>query len=276
VTLMYPRNIVVVGYGVDALVYAYEIGATIIVTKEVRPHPLQLLSEEYPQKDSEAYMQYGFVGNRSCDLYDFLLFNLSMAGRAPLAGRVVSAEEIESGKLLVVAEGGYELEIESDKIYHFEPQISATKKIVLDWINVRRGQKHEVTQIETTSDFVNCIQFYPTYRIPSSKTSGLKDAVSISYLTNEQLLDSDYSDFIVRKKVKHLMEQEGIRGPKNGKDPNNPSKHKYYSIKLESRAREVYPLMISTPDLPTISSTLQDVYLSQVSRWTSDFNGTTV
>jgi hypothetical protein len=199
-----------------------------------------------------------------------------MAGRAPLAGRVASAGEVESGKLLVVAEGGYEIEIESDKIYHFEPQISSTKKIVLDWINVRRGQKHEVARIETTSDFVNCIQFYPTDRIPSSKTSGLKDAVSISYLTNEQLLDSDYSEFIVRKKVKYLMEQEGIRGPKNGKDPNNPSKHKYYSIKLESKTREVYPLMISTPDLPTISSTLQDVYLSQVSRWTSDFNGTTV
>ena len=70
------------------------------------------------------------------------------------------------------------------------------------------------------------------------------------------------------------MEEAGIRGPKNGKDPANPLKQKYYCIRLESGKREVKPLVISKPELPTISSTWRGVYLSRDSRLTSDFNGT--
>ena len=249
----YSCNAVVVGYGIRALLYAYDEGASIILTKEIKPHPFMFC-------DEDEFEQYGFHGTKLCELYDHLLFNLALAGRAPLAGRIASVKELGTNKFAVEATRGQGLEVVGAKVYYFQPQISENKKIVLDWIDVRRGQKHDTSLIETDSDFVRRVHFYPTERICGSKTSGLKDAVAISLLTSEQLLDNNFSEFLVRKKVKYLMETEGIRGPKNGKDPNDHSKQKYYSIKLESKKREVYPLVISIPELPTISSTLQGVF----------------
>ena len=208
-------------------------------------------------------------------MYDFLLFSLSVAGRAPMAGRIVSAERIAPELVQVEIERGHRLQIGAKKIYFVEPEVDEHKTVVLDWIDVRRGQNHNEAQIKGDTDFVKHIYFYPSDRTTGSSSAGLKDVASISYLTREQLSSPNYSEFIVRKRVKQMMELAGIRGPKNGKDPNNPTKQKYYSIRLESRKREVYPLVISKPELPTISSTSQGAYLSQANRWISDFNGTT-
>ena len=267
-TTNYAHDIVVVGYGVSALLWAFDNGSSIVLTKELRPHPFVFC-------DEETYSRYGFGGNRVCDLYDHLLFDLSMAGRAPLAGRIASIKEGDANKLNVEATRGQGLEVYADEIYYFEPKISESKKIILDWIDVRRGQKHDTKQIETGADFINRVCFYPTERICGSKTSGLKDAVAISYLTQKELQDNNFSEFIVRKKVKYLMEEHGIRGPKNGKDPRDPTKQKYYSIKLESKKREVYPLVISIPEKPTTFSISQDVSPSLGRNWISDFSGTT-
>ena len=267
-TTNYAHDIVVVGYGVNALLWAFDNGSSIVLTKELRPHPFVFC-------DEETYSRYGFRGNRVCDLYDHLLFNLSMSGRAPLAGRVASVKELDKNKLSVGATRGQGLEVYAGKVYYFEPEISEDKRVVLDWIDVRRGQKHEVERIETGEPFVSSVQFYPTERLCGSKTSGFKDAVAISTLTTDQLLDNNFSEFIVRKKVKYLMEEHGIRGPKNGKDPRDPTKQKYYSIKLESKKREVYPLVISIPEKPTTFSISQDVSPSLGRNWISDFSGTT-
>ena len=258
----------IVGSGIDVLLYAYQTAASVFLTRDLRPHPFEFLD------DKEKYEHLGFDGHRACDLYDFLLFNLSLAGRVPMCGKVASVERSGDGELLVVAERGRELKVFAEEILFAEPEISKDKHTVLDWINVRRGQKHEFDYMETESDFVKQLYFYPTERVKGAEASGYKDVISISYLTSDQLLDYNYSEFIVRKKVRARMEEAGIRGPKNGKDPANPLKQKYYCIRLESGKREVKPLVISKPELPTISSTWRGVYLSRDSRLTSDFNGT--
>ena len=267
-TYNYFCKTALVGNGLDVLLYAYQTDTSVFLTRDLRPHPFDFL------ENKEEYEHLGFEGHRACDLYDFLLFNLSLAGRVPLCGKVASVEQLNDTELLVVARGGVELKVFADEILFAEPEISENKHIVLDWIDVRRGQKHEFDYMETESDFVRQLYFYPTKRVSGAKTSGYKDVISISYLTSDQLLDYNYSEFIVRKKVRAMMEEAGIRGPKNGKDTENPLKQKYYCIRLESNRREVLPLVISKPELPTISSTWRGVYLSQDSRLTSDFSGT--
>ena len=147
-----------------------------------------------------------------------------------------------------------------------EPDICPNLKVVIDWVDIRKGQRHDVGRIETDSNFVKRVYFYPSERVSNSHATGLKDAVVVSFLTDEQIQSTDYSEFIVRKQVQYLMKQNGIRGPKNGMDPKDPTKQKYHSIKLESRQREVHPLILSKPEIPKTYLTSRDVFLSLGSR----------
>ncbi len=122
---------------------------------------------------------------------------------------------------------------------------------MVDWIDVKIGAKHELDYLKTGDGFVDEVFLYPSKRIDGQHLDK-KDIVSISYLTNEQLNDINYSDTYVRFKVKKLMEDHGIKGSKNGKNPNYPhaseQPHKYLSIKLEnSKRRVIKPVSISFP-----------------------------
>ena len=85
---------------------------------------------------------------------------------------------------------------------------------------------------------VNCILFYPSDRIDGKKKDR-KDLVAISYLSESELEDYEYSDVNARFKVIHLMKEAGIKGARNGRNVNDPEKYNYHSIKIEPFSREV-------------------------------------
>ena len=251
----YAHKKIVIGSGLQALIDAHCNDASVILTEELAPHPLESLENDFSS--------IGYTGRSALELYNSLLFSLSVSGRAPFAGKVVAVEEPEAGLLNVVLEGSLgECNIRYQDIKYVNPDISQDKKVVVDWIDVRQGQRHDFDRIDTPDDFVHIVYFYPSRRVANSSTSGLKDAVAVSLLSDEQILSTEYSEFLVQKKVKSLMEANGIRGPKNGKDPRNPEKQKYYSIKLEPKKREVYPLILSKYEIPTTYLTSRDVFLS--------------
>ena len=128
----------------------------------------------------------------------------------------------------------------------------------MDWINVRSGLRHEHRRIESTSDFANCILFYPSERIDGSTASNLKDAVVISSMTEGQILDSNYSPFYVRMRAAEMMKEAGIRGPKNGGGANG---QRYRPLVLENHKREVHLLTKSKLEIPKAVSISPVVYL---------------
>ena len=111
------------------------------------------------------------------------------------------------------------------------------KNLVIDWVNVRSGCTHELDELSSSGDFVSKVYFYPTER---SDNKSFKDLAAISYLTDEELEDFDYSDTMVKFKVQKMMKDAGIRGARNGRDVKNPSKFKYYAIKVEPSQREIF------------------------------------
>ena len=252
----------------DALLVSFSESVPVILIDSLKPHPFDFLT------NGESFEHLGFPqGSRKLDLYNFLLFNLSVVGLAPFAGEVSSVRSTEIG-LDIITESNLVCNVRTSKVRKVEPEVCEQKKIVLDWINVRRGQKHDLCRIKTTSDFVNCVHFYPSERVDGAPASNLKDAVAISYMSDGETLKSNYSEFYVRMKVKALMESEGVRGPKNGKDPKNPDRQKYHSILLESHKREVYPLVTSSIKVPEIYSISPVVSRLPGSRWDLDFRGT--
>ena len=113
------------------------------------------------------------------------------------------------------------------------------KNFVIDWVNVRSGCTHELDELCSHDNFVSKVHFYPTER---SDNKNFKDLAAISYLTDEQLEDFDFSDTMVKFKVQKMMKEAGIRGARNGKDVNDPTKYKYYAIKVEPAQREIFEI----------------------------------
>lgn len=122
------------------------------------------------------------------------------------------------------------------------PTKAAKKEfLVLDWISVRRGTNHPYDYIlDEDNKFVQKLVFYPSERIPG-KRSTVKDACSISILTDKQLRDLDYSETYVFLKSRDMMKKAGIKGSRNGTQAYN-GKPAYLSLKLEVAGRDVFPL----------------------------------
>ena len=122
------------------------------------------------------------------------------------------------------------------------PEKSAKKEfLVLDWISVRRGGNHPYDYIEDEdSKFVKKLVFYPSERI-TGKRSTIKDACSVSILTDRQLRSLDYSETYVFLKARDMMKKAGLKGSRNGTQAYN-GKPAYLSLKIAVNDREVFPL----------------------------------
>ena len=108
---------------------------------------------------------------------------------------------------------------------------------VIDWVNVRSGCRHDLDTLEDPdSNFVRKIYFYPSER---SDNPNLKDLVAVSYLTDKQIANFDFSDTMAKFKITKMMKAAGIRGARNGRDQKYPGKYKYYAVKVEPAEREV-------------------------------------
>ena len=95
-------------------------------------------------------------------------------------------------------------EVKSDYICNYNPcqPFLDTNKLqkVIDWFNVKSGMNHQIDKINTESDFVKEILFYPSIRM-SGVDKNKKDLVAISFMKEKQLHDVEYSDSYVRLKT---------------------------------------------------------------------------
>jgi hypothetical protein len=261
---------VVIGRGLNALVYAYCNDATLIRTSEAGPPPFDFFEPAldlslllFPRTTYELKTNVGTitVGIPKLDLWDRLSYIMSMAGQLPFSNKVKSVRVSPEQKTISVVAGNTSTTLEYNKLRvfdtfqlygleshilnDFEKEQSANflppKKFkILDWFNVRSGCKHEFDYFCTDDDFVKEIYFYPTERMDGRHN--LKDLVAISYLTKAQLSDVEYSDTYARFKILALMKENGIRGSRNGRDQKYPGKYKYYAVRIEATIRDMLEL----------------------------------
>jgi hypothetical protein len=255
---------VVIGNGLSALVYAYCNDRMLIRVRDEGPPPFDFFEPRFDLTpyyfnsiDYELKSNSGvkIVGAPKRELWERLSFVLSLSGNMPFAGNVKAIRVNPEKKIVSVVGSGAATEISYTKLRVFDDtdlyglddfrnletvEFLSPKKIkILDWLNVRSGCRHEHDHMYTGDDFVNEIYFYPSERVDGKHD--LKDLVAISYLTREQLNDVEYSDTYARLKVRGIMKDHGIRGTRNGRDTKNPEKYKYYAIRIESAARDVFP-----------------------------------
>ena len=241
---IYQKDKIVIGGCLSALLYAYKNDLTVMFANPKPPFRYDKIEKDY---DLSFLGLEPFESYYQRQVWERLLFLLGLSGNLPLSDNAAGFRIVDD-LLTVTTENHRVVKFKFNQLVIFDdnnisglPMISGEikeKNRVIDWVNVRQGAKHQHDEIKGDGDFVNQIIFYPSDR---SDNKNLKDLVAISYLTDEELLDHDYSDTMVKFKATKMMKSVGIRGARNGRDVNNPEKYKYYAVKIEPAERVVEP-----------------------------------
>lgn len=258
---------VVVGNTIEAVLYAYANEYTLISNNFKPPSPFAFFDQSVDVgalnidpiqillNTSDSVEEFG---HPKLDVWKRTSYLLSLAGLHPAFDGVTSLRvEDNVLKIFIGKSSLYEIQFENLHIFdaHGVEGIDATEPEgqvyrVEDWINVRAGQKHDLDYLKFDENFVKEMYFYPSERIDGNHFDK-KDLVVISFLTQKQLYDINYSESYVRLLAKRRMVEAGIRGPKNGKNPNYPDRSdepfKHLSVKLEHAERKIYKLKPTEP-----------------------------
>lgn len=232
----YHYNKLVIGHTLDAVIYANKTNSFFIRNSMDGIFPFDEID------DNTDLGQVKTSLSKKRDLFNLLLYNLSINGKAPLTDMVDTIRINEEDKTLYVItkrsakiSATYEqIRIfDTDKISSPAFETESVKKYrVYDWYDVRSGLKHEHNFLLSGDDFCKKVYFYLSPRVDGNPKRGLKDLVVESVLTKKQLHDINYSDSLSRLKVISMMKHAGIKGTGNGAD-------RYLSIKLQLNRREV-------------------------------------
>lgn len=247
---IYEVDELVLGSSLGAVAYAYFNNIPIVVDGP-KPFPFEFLAEGTDLSNFSISFETHTLtipggtknlGERKVTIYEHLLFCMSLSGllRSPVGG---ITPRIEKDILKITTPSNTLIQIKFNHLIFFPPpKNDSNRLLVIDWLDVRSGAKHKIDLIETSDYFVEQIYFYTSSRYDGNKSfkEPFKDAVALSYLTYEQVIDPDYSSLITRYKIRDEMANAGIKGRANGKY--RDGRPRWLRIDIETASREVVPL----------------------------------
>lgn len=193
-------------------------------------------------RDISSFAGVRQVGMPKSLLWERLMFLLSMDSLIPLSN-LCNTIRNDDNSISCFNEYSKIAELRYDKCFYFgdnnangfvsKKDLAEKKFVCYDWVAFNRGGKHEIDHITTDDKFVKEIWFYPSDRI-DGKTA-VKDACAVSFLSESDMLDFNYSETMARFKLVHEMESRGMKGKFNGYGPNGKPKH--YKFRTTSIAR---------------------------------------
>tara|TARA_R110000824_G_scaffold264715_1_gene453581 strand:- start:86 stop:994 length:909 start_codon:yes stop_codon:yes gene_type:complete len=204
---------------------------------------LSFIGIESMTRDLKTFGEPKAIGIPRRILWETLIFALSIDGLCPLSDLCHSMRHIDghltcSSEYLKIGEFQFNecIYFGDDRTQGFvtERELASKKYICYDWIAINRGGKIAQDYFNTSDDFVREVWLYSSDRIDGD--TGVKDACVVSYLTQEQLADFEYSETMARFKMLHEMEKRGLKGPQNGLTTAGNPKH--YKIRATHMRRE--------------------------------------
>jgi len=218
----------VIGGNLAALEFAFRKGFHIFYDILEAPFQLDQTKEGLSKKD--VLENYAFI--------------LSLAG-LNLTSQVTYGYRLEDNKIVISSKNSLLKEISFQNLHDFRDSNNKLLKVI-DYVNVRSCGVHDFKNLQTDSNFVKEIYFYPSKRTNSSKNFTLfthnyenitKDVMIVSYLTKEELDKEEFSQIYSRLRLKEIMKEIGIKGKKCGTTKNGTIKTN--PIKLEFDRREI-------------------------------------
>jgi len=281
-TLIHEYDKIVVGSSLEALMFAMVNGCCVVYTEPLAPfrfdfvEPSELFDHLKLPNHKKILNTFGNkteVGIPKRLLWERLLFLLSMDSKIPLAGLCTTIRTRDNS---IICSNDYSkiAELRFDKCYYFgdvnahglvkQKTLAEIEYLCYDWVAFNSGGKHEIDYIDTEdNDFVNKIWFYQSDRIDGN--TPVKDACSVSILTESQLRDFNFSETMARFKIIHEMETRGMKGKFNGYGKTGKPKHyKFRTTSINRTKRQQTNLIESQSEhveIPQIceKSLLQDL-----------------
>ena len=204
------------------------------------------------------------VGLRAELLWERLVFLLNLDGKVPLANLCASMR-FDGEHLICSNEYSKIGTLNFSNCFYFgddnisglvkEKELANPTYTCYDWIAFNSGGKHEIDYMWVGDDFVKEIWFYSSDRMCGN--SPVKDACVVSTLTQDQLLEFDYSETMARFKMISEMEMRGMKGRQNGYSTNgNPKHYKFRTTPIRRTKRRDPVEIVSADDrvsLPRVS-----------------------
>ena len=249
-SFVFEYDEIVIGSSLKAVLFAFQRRIPIIFSHLERPFRFDYfksdldfssLKLENVEKNFQAFGEILTFGMAKEDLWERLLFFLSLDGKVPFSN-LCKSMRLQENKVICSNEYSKIAQINFETCYFFgdqncsgmkEKTLAKQNYICYDWIAFNRGGKHDVDYIKLDDDFVNEVWFYPSDRIDGA--TPVKDACVVSRIKEENILDFDYSETMARFKLISEMETRGMKGVFNGYGPNG--KPKYYKFRTTSIAR---------------------------------------
>jgi hypothetical protein len=270
---VYEWDKVVIGGDLRSLLFAANYNYPVIFVEPSPPFRFNILDPELDLSE------FGLTEQREIyelELWEKMFFILGLSGLSPLSSKAQGIR-VKQDTLIITTESLRVVKAKFSKLVVFEDKNLKTlpelvKKQdrgnkVIDWFNIRSGCRHKLNILHGNDNFISRIHFYPTDR---SDNKTFKDAVSISYLKKSQLQNTNFSEYMARFKVEHMMKEAGIKGMNNG----YVGRPIYSSVRAEHAERQVIPQIkrLYKPDdryefrYDTVEDILNNVKLSGYTR----------
>ena len=242
----YKVDKLIIGSDLSSLIYAYLNDSTLIFKEIVPPtafeffpldFPLQLFKHKPTIKELKTIDGITQIGTPKVELWNRLIFVMSSSGKLPFGLKEITIRQT-SDTTLTVKTKSRNYDYEAGEIIKIKNTHSKHK--VYDWINIRSIGETNLEYIKLEDDYVSEIYIYPSTRKGAKQND--KDLITISNLSDKQLEMFDFGETMTRIRTKMILNDLGIKGPRNGKNPTYPrsvEKYKYAPIKLEHNLREI-------------------------------------
>ena len=248
--MVFQYDEVVIGSSLSALMFAYINDCPVFFTEAEPSFRFDFLAPEYASigTPSETRILKTFdqqiqVGTQKQVLWDRLLFILSLRGNVPLSSMCYKIR-YDGNSMVCTNEYSKIFEATFNKCHFFGDKntegfvrkntLDEHSYLCYDHIAFNSGGKHEIDFIYTDDDFVSEIWFYSSDRIDGN--TPVRDACTVSKLTESQLRDFDYSETMARFKVLKIMKDNGMRGKLSGYTKKGTPRH--YDFRTTSIRRE--------------------------------------
>mgnify|MGYP001177686264 FL=1 len=235
---IYQYDHITIGNNLNAIIYAYKKGGVFINNAVAGLFPYDTILHAI-----DLGIRSYDVGSSPLKVYEDISYLMAMEGRHFLSNAVesifVNLNESElsvSSKFFRPKKLRYSsltvFDLENVNGLPFDDVVPESYR-VYDWFAARSGGKHDLSFLESNTDFVRKVHFFTSPRIAGNKS--IKDFVAESILTKEQVNDVDYSNSLARLKCLRMLEEAGIKGAKNGIG-------KHLSLKVDFLKRDVFPI----------------------------------
>ena len=271
---------IVVGSDLRATLFAFNNNLPIFFSQPRRPFRFDFLEPNTdlgcvkltrsPSLELTRTNGVKVAGLRAELLWERLMFLLNLDGKVPLANLCTSMR-FDGEHLICSNEYSKIGTLNFSNCFYFgddnvsglvkEKELANPTYTCYDWIAFNSGGKHEIDYMWVGDDFVKEIWFYSSDRMCGN--SPVKDACAISTLTQDQLLEFDYSETMARFKMISEMEKRGMKGRQNGYSTNgNPKHYKFRTTPIRRTKRRNSVEIVSKDDQISLAKVSQQSLLA--------------